>query len=935
MKLDGLLSGWRVRRTLGQSRRGSVRELERKDAFGGTDRCALRTISIRPRKGETEEELNRRVEALALRLRKASALRSGGDVLGYDDRWVLPRTSGTGWHIYLKMDLLEPVQEWRRYFRGGEELLRLTGKPETYEAQIRTYLERTRIRDEVIVRLGTAVCRALERQHRQGIGFCNVKPSNIFTDGAGNFLLGDPGLGELALETGGEFLPPEAAEDRMPEENWDVYSLGLTLYWLLNDSRAPFLPPAPEPVTEAQRQDARKKRLEGKPLPAPRYGGDRLRATVLQACAFRPQERFKTPEAFRKALEQVLTPAEASKPREEARNRKETAETPKPGNWFSVEADLDGSGGRLWSRPKKWGALPQMPGEARHISAGGHHTVALRKNGTAVAVGENEAGQCKVHSWSQLRAVSAGFSHTLGLQTGCTVVATGENKDGQCDVWEWKDVVQISAGYNHSVARRRDKTVVATGSDQYGQCQVSDWTNITAVSAGSRHTVGLKADGTVVAVGDNGSGQCEVGGWKDIVQISAGMLHTVGLRSDGTAVAVGHTQGGRCDVGKWRDLIAVSAGASYTIGLKKNGDVVSVGFNNGGWCDVGAWKNVVEISAGVIHTAAICTDGTALSTGVDIDGQCRVYGWSELKTKESFPAIKYKAACAEHGGSGWEKPGKAGMPDFWQVSAGTGHILAVRTDGAVLAAGDPVYGTVRAQKWKNVIMVAAGNCHCAGLRTDGTVIAAGSNFDGCCYVAGWSGITAIAAGRDFTVGLRADGRVISTCYSGGLAELKSWSDMRAIAAADRHAIGLRRDGTVAVAGCGNGAGRVSEWSNIVAVCGGVAHTVGLRRDGTVAWAGEDEISGSQVAGWRDITAIAAGSGHTVALRADGTVLACGAGGNGQCEVSGWRDVMAIACGDDFTLGLRRNGTILLAGNVPEALRAATCWKNLRVNKSMG
>ena len=150
------------------------------------------------------------------------------------------------------------------------------------------------------------------------------------------------------------------------------------------------------------------------------------------------------------------------------------------------------------------------------VAAGWSHTVGLRANGTVVAVGDNENGQCDVSNWTDIVAVAAGIHHTVGLKADGTVIAVGENEDGQCDVSGWRDIVAVAAGTYHTVGLRADGTVVAVGNNYYAECDVSDWTDIVAVAAGDLHTVGLKADGTVVAVGWNDDGQCDVSEWANI-----------------------------------------------------------------------------------------------------------------------------------------------------------------------------------------------------------------------------------------------------------------------------------------------------------------------------------------------------------------------------------------------------------------------------------
>ena len=198
----------------------------------------------------------------------------------------------------------------------------------------------------------------------------------------------------------------------------------------------------------------------------------------------------------------------------------------------------------------------QKAGMFDTISAGGHHTVGLKADGTVVAVGD-------VPNWTDIIAVSAGGYHTVGLKADGTVVATectGEQyfeqyfNNGQCDVSDWTDIVDVSAGGYHTVGLKADGTVVAVGSNDFGQCNVSGWEDVVAVSAGDYHTVGLKADGTVVAVGSNDFGQCNVSGWEDVVAVSAGGYHTVGLKADGTVVVAGGNDYGQCDVDGWTDI---------------------------------------------------------------------------------------------------------------------------------------------------------------------------------------------------------------------------------------------------------------------------------------------------------------------------------------------------------------------------------------------
>ena len=268
------------------------------------------------------------------------------------------------------------------------------------------------------------------------------------------------------------------------------------------------------------------------------------------------------------------------------------------------------------------------------LAAGKAHTAALKTNGTVIAVGNNDDGQCNVSGWTDIVAISAGSYYTVGLKADGTVVAVGNNKNRQCDVSDWTDIVAIGAAYNHTVGLKADGTVVAAGV----QCDVSSWTDIVAISVGYAHIVGLKADGTVVVADNNVPTEPadryvkgNVSDWTDIVAISLGRWHTVGLKANGSVVAVGDNSDGQCDISEWTDIVAISAGDSHTVGLKADGTVVAAGRNGDRQCSVSLWRDIVAISAGNGHTIGLKADGTVVVTGWNDDGQCNVSDWTDIK----------------------------------------------------------------------------------------------------------------------------------------------------------------------------------------------------------------------------------------------------------------------------------------------------------------
>ena len=304
-----------------------------------------------------------------------------------------------------------------------------------------------------------------------------------------------------------------------------------------------------------------------------------------------------------------------------------------------------------------------------YIFEGYSHTVGLKSDGTVVAAGENDKGQCNVSAWKDIVAISAGSDHTIGLKSDGTVVAVGDNDKGQCNVSAWKDIVAISAGSSHTVGLKSDGTVVAVGDNYDGRCNVSTWKDIVAISVNGIRTVGLKSDGTVVAVGENDKGQCNVSTWKDIVAISASYTHTVGLKLDGTVVAVGDNYEGRCNVSTWKDIVAIFASYTLTVGLKSDGTVVAVGDNDKGQCNVSAWKDIVAISVNGIRTVGLKSDGTVVAVGENDKGQCNVSTWKDIVA----------------------------------ISADGLYTIGLKSDGTVVGAGRNDKGRCNVSAWKDIV----------------------------------------------------------------------------------------------------------------------------------------------------------------------------------------------------------------------------------------
>ena len=320
--------------------------------------------------------------------------------------------------------------------------------------------------------------------------------------------------------------------------------------------------------------------------------------------------------------------------------------------------------GNLYAAVKKFITIEQYKDAAEHIQQlwgklAGRTSIIANTN---ISIGINNSGKWNANGEYGVAkdilkrndiisiAVSNGFTseHAIGLCADGTVVAVGDDDHGQCDVKYWNDIVAIDTCEYMTVGLKKDGTVVATGYEKKsagytydaGQCkEVSNWRDIVAIAVNARMVAGVKSDGTVVLAGFYPKSVLD---WTDIVAIDVGSWHIVGLKADGTVVAEtltlsfasGNTYGqyGQCDgIENWTDIVAISAEGNCTIGLKSNGTVVATGENAYGQCNVSGWKNIVAISTSGNHTIALKADGTVVAVGFNKFGQCDVSNWKNIK----------------------------------------------------------------------------------------------------------------------------------------------------------------------------------------------------------------------------------------------------------------------------------------------------------------
>ncbi len=792
--------GWETARLIGRGSFGAVYEI-RRSVFGETERCALKYISIpqddseiRDMKSEgmDDKSITRSFEEQARDIvkeyRLMMQLNDCPNVVHCYDVESVQKDEGFGWDIYIRMELLTPLTE----------LL----------SETRDFAEADTVK--LARDIGTALrdCRRLNIVHR------DVKPQNIFVSKDGRYKLGDFGIARISEMTGSatarvgtySTMAPEVFNGEPYGAAADVYSLGMVLYWLLNERRGPFV----SVNTAAEKNQALRRRMSGEALPAPVNGSAELKGIVLKCCAFDPKERYRSAEELLRDLENAELEYEEptayvgaihESPADPGERRfapvgvgvlddPQTSRPPVTSNAETADCTLGaglgpgrGQGERRFA-PVGVGAPddPKTATEENGLSRApaptaedAEKTVSnLERRKAAPETGTRKTNKkklilpacCAVAAIAVLLAFlllpgngkKAGSStaplvHTTPKPVTETLAPATPEPETPAPV-----VDENAAAYAEAEAlAARGKTYEAAlafyaikdYSDAWDRC-FALWGQITqreTVSAGGMHTVALRTDGTVLAVGYNSSGQCDVDDWQGIVAVSAGYDHTAGLRADGTVVAVGANASGQCDVGEWQDIVAVSAGWSHTVGLRADGTVVAAGRDGFGQCSVSHWQDVVAISAGEDCTFGLRSDGTVISTGRDEYGRRAVEDWQNIVA----------------------------------ISAGEYHTVGLRADGTVVAVGRNSNGECDVDGWRDIVAISAAGCHTAGLRSDGTVLELGStslNANNRIEVENWKDIVAASAGQSWTVGLRADGTVLAEGIgSRGQCNVGGWTDI--------------------------------------------------------------------------------------------------------------------------------------------------------------
>ena len=325
----------------------------------------------------------------------------------------------------------------------------------------------------------------------------------------------------------------------------------------------------------------------------------------------------------------------------------------------------------------------------KQVSCGDVHTAAVKTDGT-------------LWGWGNGREGRLGTNDTTIKSTPVTTFAGGTN---------WK---QVSCGF-HMAAIKTDGTLWIWGNNSLAQLGINSnthkstpvttfagGTNWKQVACGDEHTAAIKTDGTLWTWGNGSLAQLGINGntnrstpvttfaggtnWK---QVACGSNHTAAIKTDGTLWTWGNNAVGMLGVNT-----ATNASTPVT---------TFAGGTN--------WK---QVAGGGFHIGAIKTDGTLWTWGSGGNGRLGINDTVDRLT----PVTTFA------GGTNWK-----------QVSCGSFHTAAIKTDGTLWTWGSgtsgklgdntttskstPVTTFAGGSNWKQV---SSGGSHTAAVIYDDPVI---------------------------------------------------------------------------------------------------------------------------------------------------------------------------------------------------------------------
>ena len=609
------------------------------------------------------------------------------------------------------------------------------------------------------------------------------------------------------------------------------------------------------------------------------------------------------------------------------------------------------------------------------IAAGRDHSVVLKSDGTVVAWGRNNFGQCTVpSSVTNVVAIASGDYESYALKQDGSVVYWGSFGSNQV-VSSGSGVIAISAGESHLLMLKSDGSLVGWGDNNSGQTSVPvavatgvgnfAYSYSYAGRAGTTYAASSTVPTnvghytlTVTSTDPNFSGSKTVDFTIAKSTPTLTSLPVAAIITEGQTLSAATLSSGSASVNGTFAFSSPSyvpeAGASTQSLTFTPADSVNYHTVTTSITAFVQGASAATPTITLLPSSSAITFGQQLGSSTLSGGSASVPGTFVFSSQFASPnpgpasqsvtfiptdianykAVTFSVPVTVYDGivsplnivlvppaslayDGLPKPFRVSRSSL--VSAGRwGHVLVVKSDGAVSATGDNSAGQTNVPAGlTGVVAVATGSSSSMALKSDGTVVEWGNLGTGSAPV-GLTGVVAIARGTDHALALKSNGTVVAWGdNSVGQCNVPAGLlNVVGITGSNDTSYALKSDGTVVAWGAQPTI--PDGLSGVIAIhASSDGGMVALKSDGTVVALGFE----APPAGLSDVVAVAAGRNHRVALKSDGTVVAWGSGTTftptgSNSNLVPWNvsDVAAIAAGDDRTYAIKTDGSVVWWGN---------------------
>lgn len=294
---------WTTEELIGRGSYGKVYKVRREEN-GYISHAAVKIIQIPQDESEVRELMSSGMDYASIHsffkdmihgledeIRVMEKLKTAQNIVSIENYHFVEHEEELGWTIYIQMELLESLN---RYLLVDQKEMR-------------------RMSSKEVAKLGLDICSALECCEKEQIIHRDVKPDNIFRNKYGTYKLGDFGVARQMEKTKGSmsqkgtsmYMAPEVYMGSKYDHTVDIYSLGITMYKLLNGGRFPFYP-TDRMIRPGDSDMAMTKRIRGDQMDVPMHAEKTLANIILKACAFQPDERYESASDMKQELEKWL-----------------------------------------------------------------------------------------------------------------------------------------------------------------------------------------------------------------------------------------------------------------------------------------------------------------------------------------------------------------------------------------------------------------------------------------------------------------------------------------------------------------------------------------------------------------------------------------------------------------------------------------------------